>query len=757
MILWFFYSLVIPPKNHLRTREILIMVSDMLKTDILLYIALSEEFHDLADELVDNIGFELTPRKLETVAITTFQGKIFSHVLNRNFHLTVVPAGKMGCTRAASVISTTISETKPSNVVVLGIAGSVSDDTQPGDVFIPDTVWEYLANSATKGESDGWEFVLSGNSLPTEPRLLNNFQLLKRTNNNIYNDWIDDCKDRINSIVTEEMCERLTNAGVNLRPAVKALIGDDKKLASGPAVGKGKVFCNWIRSERGDRKVTAMEMESAGVYDATFIHTSKPRVIAIRGISDYADERKKLIEDITKDKLREASLKNALSLLIHGIKAGLFEEEKPTHDEPVKKNNPSTNATSFSLERHKELQISPVINNKLKQITEQLETSCRLSEAMSEELDKSLSDHDIERFNRLQQDMLDVSSSMEEQILSYIECYLVSRPRGELSRFKIRFTDSRALFGVEKLYEWIGQVQYLERLDKLTSLAANVFNNEGLVTRTFIIPSFTELSLDPALKQVLKDILKHHLLNKISVSIVSIRLLDDLGFDSINFCIFEGGHLMKLDLGPASTLKIYDEKSAHRFNVLHDNLNQDKRGIIVFNEATDLATNYEAKILEQAHLETMGTNAIIIPSDKKVGEQYTEKVARWWADPQWDNERRDSEAVFLGEWLTKSIGLLKEPILDAACGTGTHSSILAELGYTVKACDASLHQIERARALAKRRQKLALNPQPQNPFYRTLSWHELPNHYDSVFRALLCLGGSLIHASASDLPAVAKS
>ena len=70
-----------------------------------------------------------------------------------------------------------------------------------------------------------------------------------------------------------------------------------------------------------------MEMESAGVYDAAIIRTPAPRTIAIRGISDYADARKDKIETSAKGLFRELAAKNALSLLIRGIEAGLFKAD----------------------------------------------------------------------------------------------------------------------------------------------------------------------------------------------------------------------------------------------------------------------------------------------------------------------------------------------------------------------------------------------------------------------------------------------
>jgi len=71
------------------------MGSILPSTDILLYIALSEEFSDLSDELIENIGIELRPVELDEMAITVFCGKIFSTVLNKECHITIVPSGKM--------------------------------------------------------------------------------------------------------------------------------------------------------------------------------------------------------------------------------------------------------------------------------------------------------------------------------------------------------------------------------------------------------------------------------------------------------------------------------------------------------------------------------------------------------------------------------------------------------------------------------------------------------------------------------------
>lgn len=303
------------------------MSSDKPPIDVLLYIALSEEFNHLSDELIEELGDAFKPQELDDIAITVFCGKVTSPVLNKEFQLAVVPAGKMGITRAAAVTSAILGKSHTCDVVVLGIAGSLSNDLQPGDVFIPDSVNEYLANSSTKGKGKTWTFETSGNHLPTSPRLLNRFQMFRRTQKIIYDRWLQGCAARFTPLIEGEIQKSLTKVELDIRPEIRLFAGDDRKLASGPAVGKGKAFVEWIKREV-DRKVSAMEMESAGVYDAVQIRTPAPRVIAIRGISDFADERKKLIEDAARDRFRALSIKNALSLLLRAIEAGIFKKDR---------------------------------------------------------------------------------------------------------------------------------------------------------------------------------------------------------------------------------------------------------------------------------------------------------------------------------------------------------------------------------------------------------------------------------------------
>lgn len=289
--------------------------------DIVIYVALKEEFDDVKKDM----GKGFKPLEIPDVAITCFLGQIHSDVLNYTFNVVMVPGGKMGNTRSSNIMSTIVDRYKPSDVVVLGIAGSLSNDLQPGDVFIPDQVNEYLANSAAVGEKK-WSFQTSGNHFNTAPRLINRFQLIESTQKVAYDRWRRMVKKNRSRLIDDPIRQSLQAAQIEIRSDCRLYVGDDKVLASGPAVGKGQAFVDWLRTEV-DRKVVAMEMETAGVYDVALIRTPAPRAIAIRGISDFADERKKRLEDAAKDRFRTLAVKNAVALLVNAIQGGLFKQD----------------------------------------------------------------------------------------------------------------------------------------------------------------------------------------------------------------------------------------------------------------------------------------------------------------------------------------------------------------------------------------------------------------------------------------------
>ena len=320
-----------------------------LAVDILVYVALNEEL-GYALEGIKNHGTNWNPGELTNVALTYYTTQVTSPSLNRTFTMMIVPAGKMGNTRSANVTSALLSSFKIDNVVVLGIAGSLTTDLSPGDVYIPDRVEEYLANSAAQG-TEQWTFHTSGNHFSTHPRLLNRFQNFSHTHESEYKQWLASTQLFREKAIKPATVRKLKSAGIVLSKQCKLSISADTVLGSGPTVGKSEAFITWLKTV--DRKMEALEMESAGVHDASFVRTPSPRTIAIRGISDFADERKRLIEDGAKSQFCILAVQNAVSLLIYAVEAGFFREELSQHQGNLPSGSiisPSTIGSGSNLE-----------------------------------------------------------------------------------------------------------------------------------------------------------------------------------------------------------------------------------------------------------------------------------------------------------------------------------------------------------------------------------------------------------------------
>lgn len=285
--------------------------------DLLIYVALGEEFL-LA---LDQFGKGWTSEDVPDLAVKAYRNTLRTGRQRGTCKVAIIPAGAMGNTRSSGVVSGVLGHYNARNVVALGIAGSIGNDLEPGDVFIPQSVSEYMANVAASGSHEP-TFEPSPNRMAIDPQLLGRVQTFEADHRQSARNWRDDMGRGWNALVPRATLNRLKRNGVVLRGYTKLLAGDERVLGSGPAVSKGVAFAKWIRM--AVRKTEAVEMESAGVLDAASLRTSPPKALVIRGISDFGDDRKKLIEDQTKGAFRHLAINGATSFLIRLIKAGVF-------------------------------------------------------------------------------------------------------------------------------------------------------------------------------------------------------------------------------------------------------------------------------------------------------------------------------------------------------------------------------------------------------------------------------------------------
>lgn len=292
--------------------------------DIFIYVALKEEF-DLVYEILSESSENIGHFEIPNMAVTLYSKQLYSDALGRKVRVLLTCADKMGNTNAASVVSGVLGRYVCDQVIVLGIAGTINEDLKLGDIFVPSTVNEYLDNAASTNDP-AKVFLTSGNETSTNNAVLNRIQNFSRTRRDDYERLLDRCKASFDKYIDEPAITTLKKAHLDTSGDVNIVASGDLKLASGPVVSKTDVFTQFIRGI--DRKHVAVEMESAGVYAACANFNPSPTVISVRGISDFGDERKHLIEECTKNGFRSVAVTNATHFLVASIENGIFFEQR---------------------------------------------------------------------------------------------------------------------------------------------------------------------------------------------------------------------------------------------------------------------------------------------------------------------------------------------------------------------------------------------------------------------------------------------
>ncbi len=310
--------------------------------DIAIYIALGEEFSYFSD---------VWPRPSKTeedaeFSITYHYYRISDHSGEKDWTVVTVSGGAMGQERSAAIATRIITKFSPKIFCILGISGSLDPDFLLGDVIVPTTVQNYLADSAAvpSDDPDGWSFDLSGENYRSDSRLLNRLQSLQHTYGHVWENWKQNTLD-----VTNQDYPHLTPSAIEsgIMHTDTRLHTEQIVLASGPTVGKADAFCKWIRNH--NRKARAIDMESAGSMGLSdLLSNSNSRFLAIRGISDFADDRKNKIEQAYRNHFRRMAMENCSTLLLALIQGGLFLEQALTSpDAKERPPEPQQNFANF--------------------------------------------------------------------------------------------------------------------------------------------------------------------------------------------------------------------------------------------------------------------------------------------------------------------------------------------------------------------------------------------------------------------------
>ena len=171
-------------------------------------------------------------------------------------------------------------------LALMGIAGALDGDLRLGDVVVASLVDPYLDRAKARPDATGEGFELdSGGSAWRAGRDMVNFANNFRYRADDPDEWAG-WRSR----------GRLRREAAGLPGGALAREEPDytvAAVASGDIVGASAGFARWLRAHH--RQCAAIEMEAGGVAQAVYEHGGTDMII-VRGISDFADERKQALD-----------------------------------------------------------------------------------------------------------------------------------------------------------------------------------------------------------------------------------------------------------------------------------------------------------------------------------------------------------------------------------------------------------------------------------------------------------------------------
>jgi nucleoside phosphorylase len=292
---------------------------DHASVDVAVVIALDEEWQLFRAHLRRH-GCQWHSRRDRKKAFTYHLGTLESDG-GQPARLVAIRAAEMGPQRAADIASTLLDRFAGAAVVVIGITGALSDDLKLGDVLIPNQVSAYLENSAAEDTGgDTWQLVRSGKTFTSDAYLLDRARDAAERSSPSHRRWTGNGARRLQRRLGKDDAAKALGLGVTGK--APRIFAGDHHLATGPVLAKSLAFAKWLKGH--NRKVAAVEMETAAIYEATETEIQPRRRLAIRGISDFADDRKQLVEREYRGKFREISMLNASDFFLELLKAGVF-------------------------------------------------------------------------------------------------------------------------------------------------------------------------------------------------------------------------------------------------------------------------------------------------------------------------------------------------------------------------------------------------------------------------------------------------
>jgi nucleoside phosphorylase len=226
--------------------------------------------------------------------------------------------GGMGPERAALATDRFIVRRQPTTVVMLGIAAGIDKDVRLGDVVVGTFVDNYLSGARVVSGTTAVEFQPAGDPYRCSDDLVSAIRNIEFAHRETFEHFINEATEDLNRRVRGEHQQQLMHDDL-LSPSPRLV---DGPIACGPVVAAAKEWVDWVRSK--DRKLKALEMEGGGVLMSACSRADPTRTLLLRGISDFGDGRKEILDRMGNGSIRAYAMNNAVRLFFALLEADIL-------------------------------------------------------------------------------------------------------------------------------------------------------------------------------------------------------------------------------------------------------------------------------------------------------------------------------------------------------------------------------------------------------------------------------------------------
>jgi nucleoside phosphorylase/ABC-type dipeptide/oligopeptide/nickel transport system ATPase subunit len=272
--------------------------------DVGIIVALPEEFRYLREI----IATPLTPKGDDDTDV------VFYHFTHGTYHCVATMAGDMGPGPVQFVTGRFLTNYQVKTLVLIGIAGSIDKEVLLGDIVVADSIIGWIENAKAVATDNLQELEFA---LGPEPYDSNDFsvkfQNFEFLHPEVFQRWQLDGSARYEHL---KEIGFILRGQKKLRQAPRIIVG---KIASGPVVVGSEAVKRKLKQH--DRDTKAVEMEALGMMRGIkqYKKQFQPRALILRGISDFADERKSDLDEQTGNEIRRTAMLNTVALLLHAL------------------------------------------------------------------------------------------------------------------------------------------------------------------------------------------------------------------------------------------------------------------------------------------------------------------------------------------------------------------------------------------------------------------------------------------------------